>query len=164
MARGKKRAREQSGSAWALDPTDRLLLLLLQSDAEMRLKDLAEKVELSVGAVSERIHRLEEIGVIKKRVVILDRDVIGLSVVAFVRVLVKSSVNEARGISKLVQFPEVLECHCVTGEYSYLLKVCVPDTGQLESLISRCKAVEGIERCDTMLSLSTSKETTTLPI
>lgn len=164
MVKSKSGASSQGGITRTLDETDRLLLLLLQDDSELRLKHLAEKVELSVGAVSERIHRLEEVGIIGKRVAILDRDSIGLHVVAFIRVLVDSAANETRGISQLVLFPEILECHCITGEYSYLLKVCVPDTHHLESLISRCKSVEGIERCDTMLSLSTAKETTALPI
>jgi Lrp/AsnC family leucine-responsive transcriptional regulator len=118
----------------SLDATGKQLLALLQEDARMSYSDLGRQVGLSVTAVIDRIRRLEDAGLITGYHTELDRKKLGLSVLAFVTL--QTTPPRYPDVLKLVEsLPAVLECHHVTGEESFVMKIVVSDVGELEPLI-----------------------------
>ena len=119
-----------------LDPTGKRLLVLLQQDARLSYSELGRQVGLSVTAVIERMRRLEDAGLITGYEVVLDREKLGLSVLAFVRLQTKPE-HYAAVLALVKSLPAVLECHHVTGEESFVLKIVVATVRELEPLIEQ---------------------------
>ncbi len=120
-----------------LDQTDAAILELLQSDAHLTNKELADKLGKSVTPVYERIRRLEKEGYILRYCAIVDKNRIGKSLVAFTNVQLK---QHSHGILKsfeksIVRFGEVMECYHMTGVYDYLLKIVVEDMTAYQDFI-----------------------------
>lgn len=112
-----------------MDSTDKKLLELLQKDAKMTTKALALTLNLSVTAVYERIKKLEREGIITKYVALLNRNTIQKGFVVFCHIKLIQHAKEylttfEREVGKLT---EVLECFHVSGDYDYILKICVKD-------------------------------------
>lgn len=124
----------------------------------MPLAKIGERVGLSAPAVIERIKKLEDSGVITGYTVTLDARKLGHDITAFIGV----SINHPRLIrtfeKEIESRADVLECHHVTGGYTLLLKVRTFNTTTLEELISHIRSMEGVERTETMVVLSTSRE------
>jgi Lrp/AsnC family leucine-responsive transcriptional regulator len=110
-----------------MDSTDKKLLQLLQEDTKKTTAALSTKLNLSVTAVYERIKKLEREGIIDKYVAILNRNKINKGFVVFCHIkLVQHSKDFLTKFeSEVVQLTEVLECFHVSGDYDYILKVCV---------------------------------------
>ena len=148
-----------------LDRHDLEILDLVQSDAKTTQSEIAERVGLSVQAVSERLKKLESRGVIRKYVALLDAKRLGKDITSFVSVLLEHPKHDDSFQEAVAKCPEILECHHVVGQYSYLLKVKVEDTAALESLLARrIKAIGGVSQTVTVVVLSTSKEETAIDI
>ena len=112
-----------------MDDLDISLLRRLQQQADLPLSDLARKVGLSKSACWNRLRRLEEMGVIAKRITLLDRKKLGLPIVVFLSISVqKHNDSWTQNFHKLVQsMPEIIEVHRLTGAGAdYLLKVVAP--------------------------------------
>ncbi len=119
-----------------LDPTGKQLLALLQADARLSYSELGRQVGLSVTAVIDRIRRLEDVGLITGYHTDLSREKLGLTVLAFVRL--KTEPERYPAVLALVEsLPAVLECHHVTGEESFVMKIVVQTVAQLEPLIEQ---------------------------
>ncbi len=120
------------------DETDRQILALLQTAARITMRELGARVGLSGAAAAERVHRLEERGVIRGYRAELAPDQLGLSVLSFVTVAVSYERRPARAIESEAQLmDEVIECYRITGEDGYLLKVAVPDMESLRETLDR---------------------------
>jgi Lrp/AsnC family leucine-responsive transcriptional regulator len=147
-----------------LDSTDLKILFILQNRGRSRLADIAEEVELSAPAVMERVKKLEASGVIKGYQALLDAKQVGKDIAAFIGV----SIGHQRDIDKfavaMLQYPDVLECHHVTGDESFILKVKAANTGALEKLLAQIRSVEGVTRTVTKVVLSTAKESQILEL
>ena len=119
-----------------LDATGRRLVDLLQEDARLSYSELGRRVGLSATAVIERIRRLEEAGLITGYHAAIDASKLGVSLTAFVRL---TTPPERYGAVRELALGEtaVLECHHVTGEESFVLKVRVSSVAELEALIER---------------------------
>lgn len=147
-----------------LDPIDLKILHILQVNGRARLADIADEVELSAPAVMERVKKLESSGVIKGYLALVDAKKLGKDITAFIGV----SINHQRDIHKfakhMLQYPEVLECHHVTGEESFILKVKSENTASLEKLLGELRSVEGVTRTVTNVVLSTAKENPTVEL
>jgi len=146
------------------DPTDRAILELLQEDCKQPLATIGGKVGLSAPAVVERIHKLEEAGVVTSYVALLDARKLGMDVAAFIAVKADSQRVQGPLESRLGALEEVLECHHVTGAHSFLLKVRTRNMEALENLIDRIRALEGITHTETHIVLSTYAEGPRLPL
>jgi Lrp/AsnC family leucine-responsive transcriptional regulator len=147
-----------------LDGTDLKILEILQSNGRIKRGDLAEKVNLSIPAVSERMHKLEESGYIcGYHAVISDRKV-GLLITAYIFLVSESSVHYQQVVDLAVARSEVLECHAITGGGSHIIKVKVTDMAALEKLLAEVQSWPGITNTSTNIVLSTAKETTDLPL
>ncbi len=147
-----------------LDTIDKKILDILQENGRTKRSVLAEKVNLSLPSLSERLNKLEEKGIIEGYFTKVNRKAFGLDIMAFITVIMDSSKNY-RDLTKHVQkTPEILECHSVLGEGSHILKVLVKDTASLERLLSRIQSWPGVIRTLSSFVLSTIKETTKINI
>lgn len=122
-----------------LDELGRDLLAALQADARLSFSALGRVVGLSPPAVAERVRRMEEAGLIAGYTVALDRGRLGLPITAFLRLTCPGGKYQA--VRRLAtDLPEVLECHHVTGEDCFLLKLAVASMADLERIIDRFRA------------------------
>lgn len=147
-----------------IDDIDAKLIDLLQKRGRTKRNDLAEAVGLSLPAVSERMRKLEEAGVITGYHARVDHRKLGLDITAFVFVTVDSSRHFAQFLEHARALDEVLECHAVTGDPSHILKIRTHDTGSLEKLLAKIQSWPGVASTRTNLVLSTSKETTRIRV
>jgi Lrp/AsnC family transcriptional regulator, leucine-responsive regulatory protein len=150
-----------------LDDKDRILLQYLQEDARMTNTELAQRVELSPTGLQKRLRKLEEAGIVKRYVTLLDREAMGYDMLCFVQVTLQRHEPEAieRFKSAVQQMPAVLECHHITGEYDYLLKIVVQNRRQLEQfLVEILTPMPGMDKIRTSLVLREIKATTAVPV
>ena len=120
-----------------LDKTDIRLLELLQADARLTTKELADKLGKTVTPVYERKRRLENEGFITRYTAIVDKNKIGKSLVAFTNVQLRQHAQQIllNFEKTIVKFEEVMECYHMTGVYDYLLKVAVTDMAAYQDFI-----------------------------
>ncbi|MCP1310991.1 Lrp/AsnC family transcriptional regulator [Paenibacillus tyrfis] len=148
-----------------LDEVDIQILDLMQKEAQLSNAELARRVNLSPPATHARVKRLESEGFIKRQVAILNQEKLGFDLLCFI--FMSTNIHQAEQLEVLEKalssMPEVLECHCLTGEYDYLLKVANKDRKELESFIRKLNKL-GIARIQTSLALREIKYSTVLPI
>jgi len=143
-----------------LDDIDRKLLALLQDDDRLALAELSRRTGVAVSTINDRIKRLVADGVISGFHARLDPEKLGLELLAFMLVAWSNPKVERVFLKKIRATRQVLECHHVTGAWNYLLKVRLKNTKELESFLSgTIKAVQGVERTETLITLSSAKET-----
>lgn len=148
-----------------MDALDLKLIDALQRDGRASFSDLAALLDLSGPAVADRVRKLESRGVIRGFGARIDPGALGLDLTAFVGVTVERPEHVPAFLARLEQLDAVLECHHVAGEESYLLKVRVRGTAELERLlVDELKALPGVVRTRTTVVLSTAKETARLPL
>lgn len=147
------------------DKTDRRLLALLQEDSQRPVSELSGLIGIPASTLNDRIKRLVRSGVIAGFHGRLSNDALGLNLLAFVFVGWSDPDVEARFLEEVRVSPSVLECHHVTGAWNYLLKVRVRTTKDLETFLSRTiKSVSGVQRTETVIVLSSAKETWSVEI
>jgi Lrp/AsnC family leucine-responsive transcriptional regulator len=156
------------------DKTDRKILSILQSDSRLTNQEVAERVSLSPSPCLRRIKALEEAGVIRQYVALLDPDKLGLGLLAYVNVrLEKHGTSPASGTrspradfaASVANWPEVVACYAMTGEMDYLLRVHAEDMEHfsrfmMETLL-RHPAVLDVK---SSFALQKIKDTTALPL
>jgi Lrp/AsnC family leucine-responsive transcriptional regulator len=144
-----------------LDGKDRKILALVQRDGKLPQAEIAKRVGLSAAAINERLRKLENAGVIRRYVALVDPQAVGASVTAFVEVFIEHPRFESAFITKVRSMDEVQEVHHITGEFSLLLKLRVAGMEALQQLlIHHLNALEGVRQTRTVIALSTSKEET----
>jgi Lrp/AsnC family leucine-responsive transcriptional regulator len=125
-----------AGASRLLDYTNRRLLTELQADPRQTMSALARKVGMSAPAVTERVQRLEQAGVITGYRVDIDPAALGLPVTAFARI--RPGPGQLPRIAAMARdMPEVSECHRITGEDCFLVKLHASDIGSLEDTLDR---------------------------
>ncbi len=150
-----------------LDKLDKNILTELQKDARISNTELARRINLSPPATLTRVKRLEEDGFIQSYAAIVNRQKAGYDLLCFISVSLQlHDTDQVTGFIKIIQeMPEVLECHHVTGEYDYLLKVVTHNTEDLENfLMHRLTPVSGVARIHTNLVLREVKSTSEIPL
>lgn len=137
-----------------LDDRDRRILDFLQADAGISVTELAERVALSVSACSRRIQRLEESGHIARRIVVLNRDKMGVPTTVFA--LVKTTHHADDWIETfrrvIGDIPEIVEAHRLTGNYDYILKIVLPRVEHYDVIYKQI--VRKVELFDVSASIS----------
>ena len=146
-----------------IDEIDAKILELLQRDGRMQRSDVAEEVDLSISAVSERMRKLEERGVIEEYRAVVDAKRLRLDITAFIRVSVDGSEHYPNFVDQVEEMEQVLELHSITGDGSHLMKVRTADTTALEGFLSDIQAISGVSKTTTSIVLSTFKEEGTVP-
>jgi len=109
------------------------ILKELQLDARLSITEIGKRVGLSGPAVSERIKKMEDEGIITAYTTIVDHDKIGMVINAFITL--KSGLSHAGVVKKIEEIPEILECYNITGNHCIIMKVATPSTKRLESII-----------------------------
>jgi Lrp/AsnC family transcriptional regulator len=149
-----------------MDKIDRKILELLQHNAQLSTAEIADQVGLSTTPCWRRIQRLEETGVIRQRVALLDREKINLGTDVFIAVKTNQHNWEwLQDFSRTVsEFPEVVEFYRMAGEADYLLRVVVPDIRAFDAFYK--KLVQSTELADVSSSFAMEqiKYTTALPL
>lgn len=146
-----------------MDATDKKLLELLQKDTKKTTKELSLKLNLSVTAVYERIKKLERDGIIDKYVALLNRNKINKGFVVFCHLKLlqhtKEFINQFE--KEVVQLNEVLECFHVSGDYDYILKICVKDMEEYhEFMVTKLTTLQHIGSTHSTFMIGEVKNTT----
>ena len=151
-----------------LDAYDRAILRKLQQEGRISNQDLAENVNLSPSPCLRRVRRLEEEGVIDGYTARLNARRLGLNLMAFIQISMDKHIPERfQGFeSAVANFPEVLECHLITGQAAdYLLKVVVVDMdGYQQFLLNKITRIEGVSGVQSSFVLKSPQNTATLPV
>lgn len=112
-----------------LDETDLKIVSLLQNDAKLNTKEVAEKIGLSTTPTYERIKRIERVGVIQKYIAVVDKKKLGLNLIVFCNIQLKTHAYEylEKFEKAVVQLQEVVDCFHIAGHFDYLLKIEMRD-------------------------------------
>jgi Lrp/AsnC family leucine-responsive transcriptional regulator len=146
-----------------LDDIDIGILQLLQHDARVTTKEIADKLGKSVTSIYERIKKLEESGYIQRYVALLDKDRIGKNLIAYTTVQLKVHSQAAlKGFEREgAKFQEVMECYHLTGQFDFLLKIALQDmTEYNDFLMNKLATLPNIGVVQTFFVLSESKRET----
>jgi len=150
-----------------LTVNDVKLLQLLQQDCSASTQQLAERLNISQSPCWRRIHRLQETGVIAKQVALLDRDALGMDIVAFTTVSLDMPNKEHLEAFEhyVKQLPEVMECYTMTGMWDYMLKIVTKDIRHFESFVrEKLTTQQWLREVQSHLAITEIKNTTSLPL
>lgn len=149
--------------ATGLDDIDHRLLALLQKDDRVPVAELGKTLGVPPSTLNDRIRRLIKLGIIKGFHAHLDPEKVGLDLLAFVFVGWSDPETEKLFLAAIADAPQVQEAHHVTGGWNYLIKVRLRATRDLEGFFDAVlKKVPGVQRTETLIVLSSPKETTLL--
>jgi Lrp/AsnC family leucine-responsive transcriptional regulator len=151
----------------ALDRTDLRILELLQQDGRLSNQEIAERVSLSPSPCLRRIRRLEQAGVIRQYVALVDPQKIGLGLLAYVTVKLekrgKMPMDDFR--ARVQTSPEVVACYAMTGDMDYLLRVHVEDLEHFSRFVmEQLLKQPGVVDVKSSFALERIKDTTALPL
>jgi DNA-binding Lrp family transcriptional regulator len=150
-----------------MDKTDYKILAELQKNGRLSSQALAVKVGLSTSPCWRRVRRMEKSGVIAGNVALLDPQCMGLNVIAFAQVSLEDHhPDSVAEFDRMVKgLPEILECHAMSGQHDYQLKVICESIGAYDRLLSRhILRVNAVHTVNTSFVLRTNKSTTELPL
>ncbi|HVO73157.1 MAG TPA: Lrp/AsnC family transcriptional regulator [Ignavibacteriaceae bacterium] len=146
------------------DDLDIKILQILQGKGRTKRNELAEAIGLSIPSVSERLHKMEEKGIIEGYYTKINRKAFGYDIMAFILVMMDSSKHYKNLIAHVEKNPNILECHSVLGEGSHILKAVSKNTDALEKLLGEIQAWPGVLGTKTTFVLSSIKETLAIDI
>lgn len=150
-----------------LDPTDIAILKLIQKDASLTNKEIAFQLRKSIATVHERVRRLNEKGVIKRVVAILDRKKINRKLMAFTHVLLNDhtidTLNQFE--EEVIKFPEVMECLQMSGSFDFILRIATHDMDTYHEFYrNKLAALPNINTVQSFFVLSEAKSDTAYPL
>jgi DNA-binding Lrp family transcriptional regulator len=150
-----------------LDETDKKILRLLQVDARLTLKDIANKINLSLTPIHDRVKRLEKEGIIDKYVSILNKKKLGKNIMVYCQVtLVRQTFDLSEGFNlAIMNIPEVVECNLISGSFDYMLKIILPDMESYHQFHQKkLSVINGVSLISSFFIISEVKNTTVLSI
>jgi Lrp/AsnC family transcriptional regulator len=149
-----------------MDTTDRKLLDILQQDAVLSLDDLSERVGLSRNACWRRVKRLEDEGIIKARVTLLDATSINVGLTAFIAL--RTTEHSAKWLDQFAKavrdIPEIIGVYRMSGDVDYLLQVVIPDVAAYDRLYKRLIGRITLADVSSSFVMEEIKSTTVLPL
>ena len=148
--------------AYNLDKIDTQILGILQHNSNRTTKSIADELGMTTSPVFERIKKLEREGFIKKYVAVLDNKKIGLKLTVFIGITLQGHTRSylEKFVTEINNFPEIIECHRVSGNFDYLLKLVVEDIQAYEHfIISKLTLLPYLGNVQSLITLSTGKET-----
>lgn len=149
-----------------LDKVDKALLEILQQDADLPLNELSGRVNLSPTPCWRRIQRMQEAGIIRRKVALLDAEKLNVGVTVFVSVrAARHSMQWAEELSAVINaIPEVVEFYRMSGDVDYLLRVVVPDIKAFDAVYKRLIASVELQDVNSSFAMEQLKYTTALPL
>lgn len=150
-----------------LDRIDRKILSALQADGRISYVELADKVGLSTSPCLERVRRLEQSGFITGYTALLDPQLLDASLLVFVEISLHYTTSdifeEFREAAH--QWPQILECHLVSGDFDYLLKIRIKNMASYRKLLGKIlHTLPGVRDSRTLVAMETVSESTVLVI
>lgn len=143
-----------------MDDIDIKLLHILAENSNQTATEIMPQINLSIPAINKRIAKMRASGLIKKFTLSVDAKMIGKPVLAYVMVI----LNQYSEVEELVKYvrsdKDIVECHAITGEYDYILKMYARDIEHLEDKLIKLKRQKGISKSQTMFSLLEYKNAT----
>jgi len=146
----------------SLDKTDLAILKLLQQNSRITIKEISEKVHLSTTPVHERIRRMEETGVIKQYVTIVNGAKVkkGLMVICYVSLKQHSKNAGDKFIKSILEMEEVIECLTISGEFDFMLKVVTENMDTYYDFhVNRLSAIENMGNVQSVFVMGVIKQT-----
>ncbi|AKJ27704.1 Lrp/AsnC family transcriptional regulator [Caldimonas brevitalea] len=150
-----------------LDALDRRILQVLQQDGRASNVDLSQRVHLSPPQCLRRVRALEERGVIRGYTAQVTRESLGYAVMAYVNLNIdREHFGRVRELEQVLRsFPEIIECHCVSGDHDYLMKVVARDLKSLSQFLTdRLMQVPGVDDVRSMICMEEIKPPAPLPV
>jgi Lrp/AsnC family transcriptional regulator len=149
-----------------VDATDRRILALLQEDASLTVADIAARVNLSQTPCWRRIQKMEEAGVIQRRVAIVDPDKLGLGLTIFVEIMTGDHSAEwlERFAAVIEDMPEVMEAYRMAGDVDYLLKIAVANMASYDRFYNRLIASLPLKNVTSRFAMERVRFTTAYPV
>jgi DNA-binding Lrp family transcriptional regulator len=150
-----------------LDASDIRILQLLQENAQFTIKEISQKINLSMTPTHDRIKRLEQEGVIDKYVTILNKKMLGNPMLVYCNItLDKQQKNHFEEFEQAIkQFPEVIECSVISGSFDYLLKVIVKDMSAYNEFYQKkLSDLQSVAHISSSFVMSEVKSTTVIPL
>jgi len=149
-----------------MDATDKRILAVLQRDGDCSVADIAEQVGITQTPCWKRIKRLRDSGVFLKRVGLVDSKKIGLELTGFVHIRATHNSSDwlIRFAEELQKIPEIVECHRMTGDIDYLLKVVAPSMEGYDRIYKKLVDIGGLVDISVSFSMERMKTTTVLPL
>ena len=147
-----------------LDQVDRDILNILQAEGRSSASYIAEEIGMSIPAVTDRIKKLQESGVIRGFTTLLDHRKVGLDVSAFITVISESSSHYSDVVRQANQTPEIVQCFTTTGNGSHVLLAVTENSTSLEKLLRTIQGWPGVMRTETQMILSSYKNINALQI
>ena len=142
-----------------LDPTDRRILSFLIKNARLPYLEIARECGISGAAIHQRVHKMEQMGIITGSRLLVKPQALGLNVCAFIGVSLSRANAYSQVIETLKQIPEIVECHFITGNHALMLKIYCKDNDHLmHVLIDTIQNIDGVERTETWISLEEAIE------
>lgn len=140
-----------------MDGNDLQILDCLRDNARVKATDLAKVVGMSVSAVIERIHRLEESGLIQGYTAVLDQKKLGNDVVALMDVSLEHPRYFDSFTAMVCSHPNIVSCYYLTGEFDFTLKIITDTSDHLEAIHRTIKSMEGVSATQTHFVLKSIK-------
>lgn len=150
-----------------LDGTDRKILDILQGNSNITNAQLAQEIGLSPAPTLERVKKLEQSGIIKSYHALIDHASVGLGVSTFVMVSLKghNKENIDRFMNSISAIPEIVECHHVTGQADFILKIICADIPAYQKLmLEKVSNIDVVDNMQSMVILSTFKDSKVVPL
>ncbi|HBF5786776.1 Lrp/AsnC family transcriptional regulator [Clostridioides difficile] len=142
-----------------MDEIDLKIINSLKKNSRASTSEISRQINLSVPAVSERIRKIEQSNLIQKYTIQINREKTKYKLLAFIFINTDLSKSMKEFKKTILEYDTVLECHHISGEYDYLIKVLAEDTSNFEEFISvTLKEIGGIQKANTTIVLSTIKE------
>ncbi len=155
---------EENKNIQEIHHTDKKILEILQIDGRASASYIAEKIGLSVPAVSERIKKLQDTGIISGFYAKVNHKRIGLDVSALITIISESSDHYGDVIREANDNKNVIQCFSTTGNGSHVLLIKTQNTDSLEKLLRSIQSWPGVMRTETQLVLSSYKDMTPIPL
>lgn len=147
-----------------MDNIDKKILVELQKSGRESASNIAEKIDVSVPTITERIRKLEESGVIVGFQAVIDSSKIGFDVSAIITIISGSSQYYKEVTIEAEKTPEVVKCFSTTGNGSHTLLVTTKNSNTLEELLRKIQSWPGVNRTETQIILSSYKNGIIVPI
>lgn len=150
-----------------IDKIDSKILNLLQKDGRITIKEMAAQLDMSTTPIFERIKKLEKSGIIKQYAALLNPEKLNKKLYSFAHISLKDHNKETVDlfIEEILKIPEVMECHYVTGNSDFILKILLNDMEQYRDFVmGSLFRMKNIAKVETFLSLSVSKSSHIIPL
>lgn len=138
-----------------LDELDLQILDILIKDSRTPFLEIARKCHVSGGTIHVRMKKMEDMGIIKGTKLMIDNSKLGYDVTCFMGIYLDKAASYPNVLESLNNIKEIVELHYTTGQYSIFIKVICKNISDLQDLLlNKIQAIEGIQRTDTLISLS----------